>query len=163
MKLLQAIVFFGLDALAGATLPEGSHRSMAEPEEMSQENKSVRKRSPSQQKKNTPNTYRTRRNKASNGGDNGGGNGDQVFGAADSCMPFEDIPDYVLAGTTLDNPQADTECLVKNACNAGCCRVFNTWMVCDSGSNQNFNTLQVRELMMDYSYNKNPSGCDELL
>jgi hypothetical protein len=149
MKLLQTIVFFGLYALASATLPEGSHRSMAEPEEMSQENGSVRKRTPKELKANNLNTYRARRNKASNGGgpggDNGGGNGDdQAFGDNSPCMLFQDIPQRFLDGTTVDNPEADIECLVENACNTGCCRIFTTFLVCDlGGNNQDFDTLQV--------------------
>jgi hypothetical protein len=149
MKLLQTIVFFGLYALTGAKLPEGSHRSMAaEPEEISaQEHKSVRKRSPGGKTNNSNNTYRIRRNKASQGGgDNGGGDGnvDKAFGAAHACRPFEKIPEWVMKGTP--SLGGDEMCTKKNACNDGCCRIASQYMVCDlGGSKQNFDTLQVRD------------------
>jgi hypothetical protein len=162
MKLIQTIIFFGICALASATLPEGSHRSMAEPgkDEMSQEHGSVRKRASGEQKTNDLNTYRTRRNKSSHGGGSGDPNPnpdpDKKFGDNSPCMPFEDIPQRYFNGTTgLPNPQqgGDVECLVKNACNEGCCRVFTTFLVCDlGGNNQDFDTLQVRDDGLQQEY-----------
>jgi hypothetical protein len=139
MKLLQTIVFFGLYALTSASLAEGSHPSMAEPEEHG----SVRKRALEEQKANNPNIYR-RRNKKNKGGGGGGNFPDGAFGQNHACVPFENIEERIIRGTTPDSG-GDVECLDKNACTGGCCRIFNFIMVCDLVGGDNFFTLPVRD------------------
>jgi hypothetical protein len=146
MKLLQTIVFFGLYGLTSASLPEGSHPSMAEPEEHG----SVRKRALEEQKASKPNIYR-RRNKKNKGGKKGGGGNfpDGAFGQNHACVPFENIEERVIRGTTPNYDKGitggDVECLDENACTGGCCRIFNSMMICDLVGGDNYFTLPVRD------------------
>jgi hypothetical protein len=114
---------------------------MAEPEEHG----SVRKRA-LEETANSPDTHR-RRNRGNKGG-SGGNFADGAFGQNHACVPLKNVEERIILGTTPNPAQGitggDVECLDENACTGGCCRIYNTKMVCDNGGD-NFFTLPVRD------------------
>jgi hypothetical protein len=154
--LLQTIVFFGLYALASTTrtLSESSHGSVVDHDEEMPHARARKRGLFGDEKPNSTPQNRRRRNKASKGKKSGGGNlEDRDFGLNAPCMPFDNIPDYVIEGTPEGGDSSDQVCLTENGCNEGCCRVAYTWLICDlGGSDQNFSTLQVRGDGLQYYY-----------
>lgn len=140
MQLLQTIAFlFGLYALASATttLPESSHRSMATVEQ-EKAHVRVRKRALGETPKSP--TKSKRMLKASGGSGDGNGNIDKSSSYA-TCTTFEGVPPGIMNKTRERNQ--DDECLNKNGCNTGCCRMFN-YLQCDK--KEEFYLLEVRHV-----------------
>jgi hypothetical protein len=155
--LLQTIVFFGLYALASTTrtLSESSHGSVVDHDEEMPHARARKRGLFGDEKPNSTPQNRRRRNKASKKGKKSGGGNleDRDFGLNAPCMPFDNIPDYVIEGTPEGGDSSDQVCLTENGCNEGCCRVAYTWLICDlGGSDQNFSTLQVRGDGLQYYY-----------
>jgi hypothetical protein len=107
MKLLQTIVFLAFYALASA---EKLSNILRMNEEEAPRKASVRRRA---------------KKDGSNGGEGpDDGQQDRSVGY-DSCVELADVPPGILAATT-----AGDQCLTENACNNGCCRLFN-FLICD--------------------------------
>jgi hypothetical protein len=79
--------------------------------------------------------------KNNGGGGSGGGETIDRSSSYDSCTPFTKVPSSVIAFT--ERRDENDACLTENACNTGCCRMYN-WLQCDEVSE--FYWLEVRRV-----------------
>jgi hypothetical protein len=124
MKFLQTTVVLGLlCALASAKLVVPDFRRLEE--EDSSHGGAVRRRY-------LPKGDSQGKNAKGGGGSNAADETIDRSGGYDSCLPFASLSSGVIASTkqrdlTVGGTNA---CLTENACNTGCCRIYN-WLQCD--------------------------------
>jgi hypothetical protein len=127
MKLLQTAAVLGIFALASAKPTRVPSAGLLEEEEASQGG-AVRRRS-------------LKQNKGGGGGTPVDEPGIDRSGGYLNCKPFENVREDVKDFTLARDPT--NECLTKNTCNTGCCRIFN-YLVCDPVNE--YYWLQVRRV-----------------
>jgi hypothetical protein len=118
MKLLQTIVFLASFAPASAKKLPNIHGME---EEKAPRQASVRRRA---------------KKDGNSNGDAGNAGSAARAGGYDSCVSLEDVPSGIIEKTAVGDA-----CLTENACNTGCCRLYN-FLICDEEND--FFGLEVR-------------------